>query len=288
VHGDYPFRGSQAVRSGQLTRHQLAHDFRRIHRDVYVRNAVVVDAVLRAHAAHVFAGSAVVSCGMSAAALHGSKWIAPDAPAELIWPERRRQLSGLRIRYDRVGASEIERIGGLSVTSVPRTMFDLARQLPRSRAIEVLDALANATGVQVESAQMLVDRYPGMRGIVAVPGILSLVDGGAESPQETRTRLLLIDAGLPRPSTQIRVSDESGRVFARCDLGWPQWKVVVEYDGIQHWTSEKQRTWDIERYDRLERAGWLVVRVNSEQLRTRPHEIVARVLAKLRSAGAPV
>ena len=126
-------------------------------------------------------------------------------------------------------------------------------------AIEVLDALANATGVQVESAQMLVDRYPGMRGIVAVPGILSLVDGGAESPQETRTRLLLIDAGLPRPSTQIRVSDESGRVFARCDLGWPQWKVVVEYDGIQHWTSEKQRTWDIERYDRLERAGWLVV-----------------------------
>lgn len=288
VQSDNPFRGSLAVRKGDLTRHQLAHGFERIHRDVYVRKNVVVDAVVKARAAHVLAGSSAVLCGLSAAALHGAKWIDPDEPAELIWHERRRRLSGLRIRYDSVSDSEIASIGELSVTTVPRTMFDLARRLPRLRAVQLLDSLANASGVSTAEAMALIERWPGLRGVAQAPAILAMVDGGSESPQETRTRILLLDAGLPTPTTQIRVTGSDGKVFARCDLGWPEWKVVVEYDGIQHWTSEKQRMWDIERYDKLERAGWLVVRVNSEQLRTRPLEVVARVREKLRMAGAPV
>lgn len=283
-----PFRGSRAIGAGHVTRHRLAHDFDRLHRDVYIRKNVVVDAVVRAHASHTLAGSGAVSCGLSAAALHGAKWIDPDEPAELIWPARTRQLSGLRIRFDKVLAADTVMVGGVLATSVPRTMFDLARQLPRLKALQILDSLARATGGSAKDALSLADRSRGLRGVVRARELLSLVDGGSESPQETKTRLLLIDAGLPRPTTQIRVTDASGRVFARCDMGWPEWKVVVEYDGVQHWTSEKQRTWDIERYERLERAGWLVVRVNSEQLRARPGEVVERVRLKLRAAGAPV
>ncbi|MFC8178605.1 DUF559 domain-containing protein [Rhodococcus sp. NPDC057297] len=285
---DQPFRGSLAVRDGSLTRHQLTHGFMRMHRDVYVRKDVRIDAVVRARAAHVFAGWAAVCCGMSAAALHGARWIDPDAPAEVIWLGRRRQLDGIRIRFDTVRDVEITTVAGLPVTTIPRTMFDLARRLPRVRAVQVLDDLSGVSGISAADVLPLCARYPGLRGVSAARSVLALVDGGAESPQETATRLLLVDAGLPPPETQIRVADEHGMLFARCDLGWPEWKVAVEYDGVQHWTSEKQRSWDIERYERLERAGWLVVRVNSEQLRLRPREVVERVRRKLRQAGAPV
>jgi very-short-patch-repair endonuclease len=106
------------------------------------------------------------------------------------------------------------------------------------------------------------------------------MDNGAESPQETRTRSLLIDSWLPRPQTQIGV----GRW--RIDMGWDEFKVGVEYDGPQHWTNPRRRTRDIEKYADLDNRGWRMVRVNDELLRYRPDVIVSRVCTALRSAGA--
>ena len=114
------------------------------------------------------------------------------------------------------------------------------------------------------------------------------VDGGAESPQETRLRLVLTNAGLPRPETQIEFRDRYGRVRVRVDMGWREWKVAVEYDGgVQHWADEHQRSWDIDRIAMLEASGWVVVRVSAEML-SRPGAIVERVRQKLRDAGCPI
>ena len=66
-------------------------------------------------------------------------------------------------------------------------------------------------------------------------------------------RLLLIDAGLPKPETQIEFRD----LHIRADMGWREWNVAVEYDGIQHWTDSSQRSWVIERIAMLEAAGWV-------------------------------
>jgi very-short-patch-repair endonuclease len=68
-------------------------------------------------------------------------------------------------------------------------------------------------------------------------------------------------------------------------MGWREWKVAVEYDGIQHWENRFQRSWDIERIALLEAAGWIVIRVSAEML-SRPLVIVERVKAKLRERGA--
>ena len=111
------------------------------------------------------------------------------------------------------------------------------------------------------------------------------MDAGAESPQETRTRLVLIDAGLPRPQTQIVVRDHFGYAFARVDMGYEEFKVGVEYDGPQHWDPES-RAYDIDRHAKLLAKGWRIVRVSAEILRYRPHEIVARSCDALAAAGA--
>ncbi|SEM39347.1 Protein of unknown function [Rhodococcus maanshanensis] len=134
----------------------------------------------------------------------------------------------------------------------------------------------------------IAERHPGARGLVQLRRVLDLVDGGAESPPETRTRLLIVRDGLPRPETQILVRDGSGRVVARSDLGWESWRVLVEYDGDHHWLDERQRSRDIDRAADLEALGWAVIRVSAELLRDRPDVVLERVRAKLRMAGAPV
>ncbi len=175
---------------------------------------------------------------------------------------------------------------GIRITTPERTAFDIGRFSAANRAIPVLDALANATNFKVADVESLAAEKPGTRGVRHLRSVLKLVDGGAESPQESRVRLLLVDSGLPSPETQIEFTDKFGVARIRVDMGWREWRVAVEYDGAQHWSDRYQRSWDIDRIAILEAMGWAVVRVSAEML-SRPNVIVERVLGKLRAAGYP-
>jgi very-short-patch-repair endonuclease len=177
----------------------------------------------------------------------------------------RSHQSGIVVRSYELRADEVMHIRGMRLTTPARTAFD----------IKPADIQATA------------DAWPGARGVRRLTSLLGLVDGGAESPRETRLRLVLVNAELPKPETQIEFRDTWGRVRVRADMGWREWKVAVEYDGLQHWTDAKQRSWDIERIALLEASGWTVIRVSAEML-SRPHVIVRRVVAKLRAAGCPI
>ena len=87
-------------------------------------------------------------------------------------------------------------------------------------------------GVSAADAIALAARYPGTRGIRRARVALALMDGGAQSPKETWLRLVLIDGGLPRPRTQIRVSDGVDEAFI--DLGYDEPMVGLDYDGAHH------------------------------------------------------
>jgi hypothetical protein len=118
----------------------------------------------------------------------------------------------------------------------PRTAYDLGRRLPLETAVIRMDALLNATTATPQCVEDIARCHRGARGIRRLRTALDLVDGGAESPQETRLRLLLVQSGLPRPVTQIPVTNSQGRVVRRIDMGWREWKVGAEYD-----TDERSR-----------------------------------------------
>jgi very-short-patch-repair endonuclease len=99
---------------------------------------------------------------------------------------------------------------------------------------------------------------------------------------------VLTGAGHRPRRTQIDVFNRFGDHVHRIDMGWPQWKVGVEYDGEQHWTNPTIRAKDIDQQAELEALGWRIIRVSAEMLRYRPHTIVERTRAALRTAGAPV
>lgn len=116
-------------------------------------------------------------------------------------------------------------------------------------------------------------RHPGARGLRQLESALDLIDRGAESPQESYLRLVLIRGGLPRPTTQVPVYAEDGTVVAYLDMGWPELMVGVEYDGDHHRTDRRQYVRDARRQDLVEELGWLMVRVVAED---HPKDILLR------------
>jgi hypothetical protein len=180
-----------------------------------------------------------------------------------------------------LGDDESTHVVGLPVTNPTRTAYDLGRHLPRMQAVARLDALMRATPFSAEDVLQLAQRYPAARGVRRLRSVLPLVDGGAASPKETWLRLLLIDAGFPTPTTQIPIV-ESYRTLAVLDMGWPEFGVVVEYDGDHHRSDRRQYVKDQWRLRKLAELGWIVIRVIAED---KPEEVIERVRRALLARG---
>ncbi len=281
---DGPFVGTEALASGLVTRRGLLRRHDAIYRNVYLDKCEELTPTTRAKSAWLWSGRAATVGGLSAAALHGSRWIDVAKPAEL-YRRNGKPVDGIVIHRDQLRDDEVCEVQGIPATTLARTAFDLGRRKGRETAVIRMDALANATRLTAAGVEDVMQRHRGARGLVQLRKVLWLMDAGAESPQETRTRLVLIDAGLPRPQTQIVVRDGFGYSFARVDMGYEEFKVGMEYDGPQHWDSES-RAYDIDRHAKLLAKGWRIVRVSADILRYRPHEIVARTCDALRRAGA--
>jgi hypothetical protein len=274
------FRGSEALQQGKLSPHQLRTGFRAIYPDIYLPRSATPSLRTRSEAAWLWSRQRGILAGLAAAALHGSAWVDDDEPVELIW-RNQHSPPGVVTRNQCVDSGEVTRIAGLPVTKSHRTAFDLGRLLPTEDAVARLDALARAKPFSCAEVLLLAERYPGARGVRRLQTTLALVDSGAASPKETWLRLLLVNAGLPAPETQIPVQ-ENWRTVAVLDMGWERYKVAVEYDGDHHRANRRQYAHDQRRLRRLEELGWIVVRVIAED---KPDNILRRVREALRRRG---
>ncbi len=274
------FIGSEAIAAAALNDYQLRRWYRRIFRDVYLPKWDEPSLQDRALGAWLWSRRRAVIAGAAASALHGASWVDSDTAIELVSTNARPQR-GLIVRNETLGPDEMTTVGRLPVTSVARTAFDLGRHLPRGQALARLDALMRATPFSFEDVSVLAKRYCGARGLRRLAGVLPLVDGGAASPKESRLRLLLVDAGLPKPTTQIPVHD-GWRLVGVLDMGWEDCMVAVEYDGDQHRTDRRQFVKDIDRLAKFTDLGWVVIRVVAEH---RPDEIVGRAYQALIRRG---
>ncbi|OBB43274.1 MULTISPECIES: hypothetical protein [unclassified Mycobacterium] len=276
---EIPFIGSDAVAAGHLTRAHLRSQYRPLYRGVYVPRGHQVSLHERIVGVSLATPSAVIA-GVAASAIHGARWVGDDIPIELVAAVRRQR--GLTVRDETLDEDEVTAVAGIRVTTPARTAFDLGRHHPRGRAVARLDALMNARPFAPEDVALLAKRHRGVRGLRRLRAALPLVDGGAESPRETWLRLLFIDAGLPRPTTQVVVYDEWGRYVRRIDMCWEEFKVGAEYDGEQHLTSRQQYVLDVRVNRVLQRLGWQVIHVIKED---RGADIVEQARNALLSRG---
>jgi hypothetical protein len=271
--GLQPFIGSEALALGRLSRHELRQYYRPIMPNIYLDKRIDPSLRQRILAAHLWSrGEAVVS-GLAASAMHGTKWIDDNSPVELICANAR-PPSGVVTRKELLLANEIQRLDDLAVTTPERTAFDLGRRGRVDDAVALLDSLARVTHFKIQAIGELAARHKHTRGLRQLEEVLLLVDAGAESPRETRLRLILIRAGYPRPETQIPVLSPDGFRQYYLDMGWRELMLAVEYEGDHHRTDRARFAYEIERAEDIRDVGWLVVRVAA---RNHPAEVLRRV-----------
>jgi len=167
--------------------------------------------------------------------------------------------------------------------SPERCFVDAAAELGLVAAVAAGDWLLHARLSSEERLASEIDACAGVQGVAAARAALPFVRPRVESPRETLVRLLLVLAGLPEPLTNVAIG--TGADFlARGDLVYPEFKLIVEYDGRQHAEDAYQWNRDLDRLDALSDAGWRVVRVTAKRLR-QPREVVLKVHRQLVAAG---
>jgi hypothetical protein len=267
------FLASEALARNELTPGQLRWRYREMFPGVYTPRMAQPSLYANTVGAFLWSRRRAAVTGLAAAAVHGARWIDEGVPIELL-STNHHPPPGIITRDERLLLGEATELDGLIVATPARVAYDLGRHLPRGQAVARLDALSRATGLQAEAVAQLIARNKGARGMRNLRTAIELMDGGAQSPQETWLRLLLIDAGYPRPRTQIPVLDDYGRTFAYLDMGWVELKIAVEYDGQHHGTDAEQWKWDVKRLRKLQDRNWLHVKVIGGD---QPDDILGRV-----------
>lgn len=251
----------------------------RLHRGVYSVGYRVVSREARWMAAVLFAGPGAVLSHYSAAALWGMR--APSSRAiEVTTPKKSRSRGTIQRHFALLPPDEVTEHRGIPVTTVPRTLFDLA-------AVSSIDAVEHALReseyLRLHDRLSLPDllaRYPRRCGSVTVRECLrrrrSLPAGRARSWLELEFLPFLRREGLPRPRLNVwlQVREKSIQV----DCLWPG-KVVIELDGFAgHGTRVAFRE-DRARDRRLRVAGYGVTRIAPEQLEDEPEALAADLRA---------
>lgn len=226
--------------------------------------------------------------GRTAGRLHGLDLVEPDLP-EVVVPHDS-QVSGraqATVRKIQLAPGDVVWSDGLPLTSPLRTCFDLAGRLPLVEAVVAIDMALHAGLVDLDVFQRYVLAACGVQGVVGARRVVELAEPQAESPMETRLRLLLVRAGLPRPQAQVELQDAAGSFVGRPDLYYPDARLGVEYDGENH---RDRMTSDNRRQNGLQAIGVQLLRYTGADLRERPDQIVTdvrRALARGPFPGKP-
>lgn len=264
---------SWRVRTGRLDR---------IHRGVYG----VVGAPTTWQRALI---GALRSAGCEAAASHraaAALWRLDgfdDGAIEIVIPNHVARVgSDARVRrVTPLEARDRTIVDGIPVTSVERTVIDLAGAVPLGRLAGALDS---ALVQRLTTADRIGRRLHeiGRRGRKGAGRLARLLEerlGGArplESRFEARLERVLLAAGLPVPARQHEVFDDAG-LIGRVDLAYPRAKLALEADSYRWHAGYSSWQRDLRRRTRLAAAGWRVIHSTWRELVHEPGELVAAV-----------
>lgn len=213
----------------------------------------------------------------SAAALHGLPLFrVPTRQVQLSRPGRNGSCidAGRRVHAVLLPDDDVVELGGLLVTSVARTLFDLGRTQPFETAVVAVDFALHRGLVTALDLRGQLAKVRDGRGVGAARRAISFADGRSESVGESRTRVLFHRFQLPIPVPQLQVFSERGRLLGRADLGVESHALLCEFDGMAKYDEllapgQSARMAIAEekvREDRFREHGWAVVRLMQPNL----------------------
>lgn len=277
------FSRQAATQAGVTWRALASTDYRRVAHDQHIDAGVLDNLILRCRALVPFLAGRPFS-HHTAASLWGGSVPVSAALHVAVQGQDRTNRTGLKIHRFRYPLDLARRLS-FPVTSPEMTFGHMARELDLIDLVGLGDSLVRAGCTSPNSLMRQADRWPGQHRRTLVSAA-RLVRSGVDSVLETRTRILLIFAGLPEPVCNVVLNrQDDGNVLWRLDMGYPAWKVAIEYDGVWH-RDPAQVERDAVRRSALGRLGWEVIVVTSRDLHERPAEVLARVKGAVERAGA--
>ncbi len=201
--------------------------------------------------------------------------------ASFLAPHRAPRAAGTRGRQISADTELIVLPDGLRTTPPITTWLHCSELLAVDDLIVMGDGLLRrrhplATLDQLKAA---VDAYAPRRGVSKLREALVWVRTDTDSARETMLRLIVVRAGFPEPKVNWPIVNRFGATIAHGDLVFPEYRVVLEYDGRQHAEDETQFAIDIDRLDELMEENWRVIRVDKSLMRRR-----ATLLGKINTA----
>ncbi|MDH6286747.1 hypothetical protein M2275_001646 [Rhodococcus opacus] len=208
----------------------------------------------RVAAAVVAHGGEVVVSHASAAVLHGLDVGAVNLDRVHLSRERRsggRRTATLHFHIAPLGPDDVTEIDGVAVTSLARTVADVARSESLDQAVVIGDSTLNRGGVSIGDVQAVVECHGRRKGIGAARRAVGLLDGRSESPGESLSRIRMRECGMPAPDLQYEVRTDGGAFVGRVDFFWERWGVVGEFDGMGKYRFGSGQSGDIVAKEKL-------------------------------------
>ena len=167
-----------------------------------------------------------------------------------------------------IDPTEVTTKDGLRVTSVARTVADLAGVLPRSRIAPTVDTAIHGRGATPVGIDLAIASSSHLTAaerdaVLAATAAWQGIRPG--SPGEVRLLRQLAEWGIPDPVKQVPIVDGAGETVARADVGWPAARFGLEYDtddhhGPRRWASDEAR------HRAIAATGWAILHVAGRDL----------------------
>jgi hypothetical protein len=211
-----------------------------------------------------------VASHFSAAALFGLTK-PPKVPHVTIPASASGRFGGAIVHKSRLERIDVCTVGPIPSTRPARTLVDCAGMVSFEALCNLVDPalcreLTDTAGLRAAAERA--SRSPGRKGLPRLEEVLAVWTPGPlpGSPAEMRLVRRVVAWGFPVPERQLTVADEDGVFLGRVDLGWPEHRLGLEYDGGE-WHTPRQWASDEARQYAIEQLGWHIERVDKFDLR---------------------
>jgi very-short-patch-repair endonuclease len=176
---------------------------------------------------------------------------------------------------------DVTRHNGIPVTSVARTLLDIAPLVDETRLARIIENAVRLEVFDLRALDRAIDRTPRRAGVPKLRAALADYRRTPDlrSNNERLFRKLIAEAGLPEPQFNVMVEG------LLVDVYWPQWSLIVEIDSIAYHMTPRAFERDRIRDAILQKAGYRVLRISEKRLKTEPQAVLADVIALARSAA---
>lgn len=222
----------------------------------------------------------------SAALIHGLD-VLGRPPADAIWLTRspggrgsRSSPAGLHLHNAELPAEHVTTCHGIPVTTVARTVVDIARASPFRDGVVIADSALHArktTKAELEAVVAHCRRWPGAS---RAERVVAFSDRLAESVLESVSRVVFHERGLPLPALQVNVGGAS--YIGRVDFLWPEYATIAEADGALKYADTRRAIEQLKRDQLLRNAGFEVVHYTWSQIFQEPDQVVSWIWTAFR------